>query len=442
MTHSARRSSIAAVCCVVVLMLWCRAPLWGEERRIAIAPRCPTDERWYIDITYAYTHPAVSAWRVRFSFDFAEREGAGGDTAERATVVEERTAPGTAPGTADSAAFSRRSPQFEAIVHRQSTSLPLHSARLPAPPTHLVLPSLVPWFTVTDVRCRAYIPFPTPRNSTVIHPMDTATLVDINDFDTESGSNFLIYRWNHFPDMLLVDTRNHATLGKLFNRLAFFIEKVGYAGTVYTDAALAGKFAWNGHNYNAEDLAHFFNSAQQNEVPLNEYELEFRNILLAHGVIRAANGGSYSAGAGGVVAVSQQQGGYVRRLILQHELLHAVFYSSVEYRAAVRGVWSRLSPREQQGWRMLLSYLTYDPDNEYVMVNEFQAYLLAKPPPQSVSQLTTVARRFLTTDSAAAEYIDPLLRNDSKSLRDTREQLSLLLSAYTGLSTGILRTIE
>lgn len=411
-----------------------------ERERIAISPACNAgQERWYIEVRYRYRDPALDIWRLRFSL--AAEAGGVGET--------------------EGAGWRR---DFNTVIRRGGgQSLPIYHSLLPSMPSELIVDNNERRVAITTVSCRPYEPFPSTSNSAIIHPIDVATLTARNDFAhpvNKDGNNlgFFLYRWNHFPSMLIADTADYQTLGRLFNRLAFFIEKKGSAGTLYSDAELGGRFAWNGHNYNAADLARFYSAAEAEarQVTLNAEELQLRDILIAHGVIvnaprplRTADD-RYAAGVGGVVAISQQSNAYARRLLLQHELLHAVFYASDGYRAAVERVWLALSDEERRGWRALLGYLTYDPENEYVVMNEFHAYLLAKPVAESIAQLTAIAgaaARAAPQGEAATDERDgvglaALVAGDSRSMRQSAAQLTLLLGAYSGLAPGSLRNVE
>ena len=48
-----------------------------------------------------------------------------------------------------------------------------------------------------------------------------------------------------------------------FKRLAFFVEKAGHAGRIESLSALGGLHGYNAHDYRAEDLARFFDTARR-----------------------------------------------------------------------------------------------------------------------------------------------------------------------------------
>ena len=61
---------------------------------------------------------------------------------------------------------------------------------------------------------------------------------------------------------------------------------------------------------------------------------------------------------------------------MQHEAAHGVFFADGEYRALVFDVWANLSDVERKFWRLFLARRSYDDSDEFLMVNEFQAYLM------------------------------------------------------------------
>lgn len=65
-----------------------------------------------------------------------------------------------------------------------------------------------------------------------------------------------------------------------------------------------------------------------------------------------------------------------------HEVLHAVFYSQPHYREVIENFWSQLSEKEKQSIRE--QFVDYDSQNEELMMNEFQAYLLQRYPQEGL----------------------------------------------------------
>ena len=86
--------------------------------------------------------------------------------------------------------------------------------------------------------------------------------------------------------------------------------------------------------------------------------------------------GSFLAGQGGIISISQESTPRLRNLFLIHEGYHGLFFTQKQYRETVLSVWNSLSRVEQSFWRVFLSFRNYNPNDEYLVANELQAYLM------------------------------------------------------------------
>jgi hypothetical protein len=105
--------------------------------------------------------------------------------------------------------------------------------------------------------------------------------LDILSYPVESWRDrrFELFRWDRFPEILIFDTASFAVQNRFFHRLAFFVEKAGFRGRLSPDAEITGLHGWNAHNYRAEDLANFFETARRTNFPLLPEERELQSIL-------------------------------------------------------------------------------------------------------------------------------------------------------------------
>ncbi|MFW5695531.1 MAG: hypothetical protein ACOCYB_10205 [Alkalispirochaeta sp.] len=189
--------------------------------------------------------------------------------------------------------------------------------------------------------------------------------------------DFELFTWTLYPDILWFDTRNYEIQAQLFRRLAFFVEKRGFIGRLLTDEELEGRHGWNAHNYRPEGLADFYNAVRSTDFPINEYETSLLEILLQRGIIVENEEGRFLPGRGGVLSISQDSGFDLRQLLIVHEAMHGVFYKESSFRRRAFDYWEQdLDTRERGFWREFFSWMSYSPDDRYLMVNEFQAYLL------------------------------------------------------------------
>jgi hypothetical protein len=215
-----------------------------------------------------------------------------------------------------------------------------------------------------------------PDDSAIPVPIELSELLRY-PADQWRRDDFEFFAWTLYPDILWFDTRDYAIQARLFRRLAFFVEKRGFVGSLLTDEELEERHGWNAHNYRPVGLADFFNAVRSTDFPLNEYEHQLRRIVLDQGVIVQDDDGRYLPGRGGVLSVSQASGPELRRLLITHEAMHGIFYEEPSFRRDAFEYWDNvLDARERGFWRDFFSWMSYSPDDRYLMVNEFQGYLL------------------------------------------------------------------
>jgi hypothetical protein len=226
-------------------------------------------------------------------------------------------------------------------------------------------------------------------------------------------SDFEVFSWSRFPRVLVFDTADYDMQDDLFKRIAFFVEKPGYAGTIPDPGVLAGRHGWNAHDYRAEDLARFFETARRGGSGLTRGEAALLEVLRANGIVVGDNSG-YSAGDGAVLSISKSSGAELRRKLLTHESFHGVFFSLSEYRDACARAWGALSGAEREMWLLYFGLSTYDTSNEYLMVNEFQAYLFQQPRDElgilRAAVVDKVLGKYPIKDSIARQFTTDSLR--------------------------------
>ncbi len=184
------------------------------------------------------------------------------------------------------------------------------------------------------------------------------------------------FAWQGTSVLALV-TADYRVQDAYLKRLAFFVEKTGYRGRLVTDAEVAQLHGWNAHDYASPDLARFFDLAAQQNFPLNQAELELRGRLANAGII-VENAGRWQAGTGALVGVSAESPPALRAVLFVHEAFHGLYYTSQQFRDAVLQAWQAMSEDARAAFRGFLSLSRYDPSNEALMVNEFQAYTLQR----------------------------------------------------------------
>jgi hypothetical protein len=191
-----------------------------------------------------------------------------------------------------------------------------------------------------------------------------------------------VFRWDRFPPILIFDTADLEVQDRLFKRLAFFVEKTGYTGRLMEDREMEALRGWNAHDYRAEDLAAFFETARKSGFPLSTEEGELAEILLGAGILERSPSGTFGAGTGAVISLSQESPDYLRSRFMAHEGFHGLFFIDGDFQEFCRRRWRELDPVAK---RFILSYFDYQGYNTkdaYLVINEYMAHCLQ----QSVSQ--------------------------------------------------------
>lgn len=196
------------------------------------------------------------------------------------------------------------------------------------------------------------------------------------------GTDYELFEWDRFENVLLFDISNYKIQDDFFRRLAYFVEKAGYRGRILSDSELEGKHGYNAHDYKADDLARFYEKARNENFKLNSKEELLKQILLQSKVIQISPEGKILGGKGAVISICQESPEYLRRQFISHEGWHGIFFIDEEFKNVVASIYYTMDPKTRD---YLLKYfqvtpsLNYDVNDEYLMKNEFMAYMLQQP---------------------------------------------------------------
>ncbi len=178
--------------------------------------------------------------------------------------------------------------------------------------------------------------------------------------------DFVFYRWSDFPGILIFDTADYHIQSLLFKRLAFFVEKRGFSGRILENESLENLHGWNAHDYRAEDLADFYNTAEDRQIVLNSYEIELRGILIEEGIL-ALEDNTVVPRSGGLLSVSRESTPYLRELFLAHEGYHGIFFASPEFEKFAMDLYKNIDPQAENFWKIFLAWKGYDIYNDYLI---------------------------------------------------------------------------
>ena len=210
------------------------------------------------------------------------------------------------------------------------------------------------------------------------------------------GNDYELFEWDRFPGVLFFDISTYSVQDDFFRRLAFFVEKAGFKGRLLSDSELQGKHGYNAHDYKADDLARFFEKARRENFPLNEKELLLKDILANNGVIKIASNGEVQAGSGAVISISQESPSYLRTTFIAHEGWHGIFFIDEDFRNTVASIYYTIDPDTLAYMRryfQITPSLNYDVNDDYLMKNEFMAYILQRPVSQTAKYFVDMASR-------------------------------------------------
>ena len=209
------------------------------------------------------------------------------------------------------------------------------------------------------------------------------------------------------PNIYVFDFPGLSYQGRSFNRITQFTEQqttepypkvLGNQELArYIEAArrTAADFAF-GHDVLIGEMVQFYNFALRDKVELNPEEIVIRDFLIEQGLIRLWRG-FYQAMRPDVVvlAVPQTQdrkagepmvSAGARYAILLHELAHGEYYSNTHYAKFCQRFWyETLTDNQRESFKRFLANFNYAVNNEELLINEMQAYLMFTPDPKSFS---------------------------------------------------------
>lgn len=228
------------------------------------------------------------------------------------------------------------------------------------------------------------------------------------------GNDYELFEWDRFPGVLIMDISTYAVQDDFLRRIAFFVEKSGYKGRLMSDEFLKNQHGYNAHDYRAESLADFFEKVRVENFPINAREKLLREILLKNGIIIEESDGKISAGNGAVISISQESPMYLRTTFIAHEGWHGIYFEDEDFRNAVASIYYTLDERTLaylKKYFQVTPSLNYDVNDDYLMKNEFMAYMLQRP-------LSATEKYFV--DMASREHSQKWAKNEADYVIETK----------------------
>lgn len=255
------------------------------------------------------------------------------------------------------------------------------------------------------------------------------------------GRDYELFVWDRFPHILIMDTGFYSYQDKMFKRIAFYVEKQGYKGKLWGDDVIGDLHGYNAHDYQAKDLARFFEEARRTNFPLNDEELLLKKILIRNGVLVDEGDGKVSAGLGAILSISQSTPVQIRTQLLAHEGWHGIFFEDEEFRNAVGAIYNTLYAMDQRSLDFMKEYfkyapgLGYDLDDDFLMKTEFMSYLLQFDLSKVQEKWVYYAKRPYMREKSP-ELSEYIIRTNGEGLLSADQMMNDYVNQKWGLNAG------
>ena len=278
-----------------------------------------------------------------------------------------------------------------------------------------------------------------PSDGTVDEPFvtDVGLILEWPRSKWRTGE-YELFRWELFPDVLIFDFKDYDVQNLFMSRIAYFTEKDGYRGTFIDDESVKTLHGYNAHDYKADDLAEFFTVAAGKKLSLNEKERLLRNILIKNGIIVDAGDGKFLAGKGAVISLSRESPMDLRTQLLAHETWHGIYFMDAGFREFSDSVYASTKKKARDFLKLYFkSYdsLGYDTGDEYLMRNEFMAYMLQQSPKMTVRNFQKIST-WSTLALRSPELSGYMQKTECSDFLDASERLCGYVSERWGLWGG------
>ena len=274
--------------------------------------------------------------------------------------------------------------------------------------------------------------------SALMIPGDGAPLSDLYAIlAAPSGTeHYSLYRWDILPETLVFDFKNYEIQDSYLKRLAFFAEKPGFRGRLASDDEIASLHGWNAHDYSSTTLAAFFSKANLTGFRLNGDELGLQELLLKYGILVRDAAGTIVAGRGAIISISRESSSQLRRTFIDHESSHALFFQDVNYRNLAGQLWAGLGKESRYYWITHFDWRRYDTTDEYLCVNELQAYLMQQSLQALLPYYQALTKRLVSAYPDKAPVIESAAVGAMQELMVDAGKLDRYLEERWGLGAG------
>ncbi|BCR21955.1 hypothetical protein [Borrelia sp. HM] len=187
------------------------------------------------------------------------------------------------------------------------------------------------------------------------------------------------------PNIYILKFKNLKYQSLMLKRIAFFTEKKEFRGILLSNNELENKIGWRGHDYRLQDIIIFFNTAQKSNIKLNQEEIILKNLIILNKLAYMENNilkikdksinVAFAAYPEDETILSIDQ-----ITIFMHEILHMYYFIDNDFNKAIYNFWNNnVSQEDKQVWIQFLDSKDYDTNYQYLVINEFYAYISQVP---------------------------------------------------------------
>jgi hypothetical protein len=265
-------------------------------------------------------------------------------------------------------------------------------------------------------------------------PADPMMVANWRENDFREGG-YELFRWDSFPDIIILLFADYAEQDRMLKRLAFYAEKTGFRGRLATDREIAGLHGWNAHDYPAQTLARFFSLAESEKFPLGAREIELRDILLKNGVIKKDKDG-WSEGKGAIISISLESSPALRKRFMAHEGYHGIYFTDADFRKKVKAVWEGVSPDLKEYILEFFDFKELDVTDPELMSNEFASYFLQTPAEETPEYFSGTVADFLEADRKGGGKYRRFSKAHEGEILSLAEELDAIVKNGYSLASG------
>ena len=187
------------------------------------------------------------------------------------------------------------------------------------------------------------------------------------------------------PSIYVLKFKNLQYQSLMLKRIAFFTEKKEFRGILLSNKELENKIGWRGHDYRLQDIIIFFNTAQKSNIKLNQEEIILKNLIIFNKLAYIENNilkiKDQSINVGFAAYPEDETILSIDQItILMHEILHMYYFIDNDFNKSIYNFWdNNVSQEDKQVWIQFLDSKDYDTNYQYLVINEFYAYISQIP---------------------------------------------------------------